>query len=369
MHISIVIPCLNEVETLQICLDKIKKKLNENKLNGEIIVADNGSNDGSIDIAKKNNVKLLNVKKRGYGYAIQAGIEASVGEFIFIADADNSYDFNELPNFYNKINSGFDIVQGCRLNSGGGKIEKNAMPLTHRLIGNPFFSFLSKFLFMLPFNDVYCGMNIIRKNFFKKMNFFSGGMVWCLEILIKSKVNSAKCGELPITLHKDGRIIGKSHLRTVSDGLKTIKFILTCAPNLLYLIPSFFLILIPLILIIHFFINGNLQIFVNNHLIHIFASIYISLQILILSMYTTLRAETLGLTKKGQLKKFFNFFTLKKSLVINFLIIIIANYLYFVDLLTFLQEHNKSIFQVFSTLISINIIIGSFFVSLLRIDK
>ena len=125
---------------------------------------------------------------------------------------------------HDKINEGFDIVQGCRLPGGGGKIEKNAMPISHRLIGNPMFTFLTKLMYQTTFNDVYCGMKILRNEFYKDKFFFSYGMVWCLEILIKSKINSAKCAELPITLHKDGRKVGKSHLKTISDGLKTLKF-------------------------------------------------------------------------------------------------------------------------------------------------
>ena len=238
MDISVVIPCLNESETLQICIDKIKKKLSERKLQGEIIISDNGSTDGSLDIAKKNDVKIINVEKKGYGFTVSSGINSAKGKYILIADADDSYDFNELPNFYDEIDKGFDIVQGCRLPGGGGKIEEGAMPISHKLIGNPLFTFLSKLIYKLPFNDVYCGMKIIRKNFFEKIFFFSGGMVWCLEILIKSKINSAKCGELPITLFKDGRKKGKSHLKTISDGLKTLKFILICSPKWIYLLPS-----------------------------------------------------------------------------------------------------------------------------------
>ena len=369
MNISIVIPCLNECETLQICLDKIKKKIDETKLKAEIIIADNGSSDGSLEIAKKNKIKIVNVSKKGYGFAIRAGIDAAVGEYILIADADNSYDFNELSNFYNKIHTGFDIVQGCRLHSGGGKIEKNAMPITHRLIGNPFFSYISRLLFKLPFKDVYCGMKIIRREFFKKIDFFSGGMVWCLEILVKSKVNGAKCSELPITLHKDGRIKGKSHLRTISDGLRTIKFILTCSPKWVYFVPSILLLFVPTLLIINSLIDRNFYIFINNNLINLFTSIFIGLQLLILGLYVTLRAETLGLTVSGKLNGFFNFFTLEKSLIINFIIIIIINYLSLNDLLFFLEDFNKSIFAAFLSLMSINIIFSSFFVSLLRINK
>ena len=122
------------------------------------------------------------------------------------------------------------------------------MPITHRYIGNPLFSFLTKVLYQIPFNDVYCGMKILRKKFFKNINFFSTGMVFCLEILIKSKINKAKMSEIPITLFKDGRKIAKSHLKTISDGLKTLKFIMICSPKLLFFIPSSLFLLIAIIL-------------------------------------------------------------------------------------------------------------------------
>ena len=144
---------------------------------------------------------------------MKAGIKKSRGKYILIADSDDSYNLNDLPKFYKKIKQGYDIVQGCRLPSGGGKIKSGAMPITHRFIGNPLFSFLTKVLYQIPFNDVYCGMKILRKKFFKNINFFSTGMVFCLEILIKSKINKAKMSEIPITLFKDGRKIAKSHLK------------------------------------------------------------------------------------------------------------------------------------------------------------
>ena len=256
MNLSIVIPCLNEVETLQKCIDKINNNLKKNNINGEIIVSDNGSTDGSLEIAKKNNTKIVNVKEKGYGNVVRAGIKESTGEYIFIADADDSYDFNEIPRFYKKIKEGYDIIQGCRLPRGGGKIEKGAMPLSHKYIGNPFFTFLSKIIYKLPFNDVYCGMKIIKKTFFDKLEFFSGGMVFCLEILIKSIINNAKTSELPIILYKDGRIKGKSHLKTIKDGLLTLKFILICSPKWIYVVPS---LLLLSLLISHIFLIFNYE--------------------------------------------------------------------------------------------------------------
>ncbi len=369
MNISIVIPCLNESETLKICINKIQKQLKKTNLKGEIIVSDNGSTDGSIKIAEENGAKVINVKKKGYGNAVSAGIIASTGKYIFIGDADNSYNFEELENFYNKIDKGYDIVQGCRFPSGGGKIEKNAMPLSHKYIGNPLFTLMGKIFFKLPFNDVYCGMKIIRNNFFKNLTFFSGGMIWCLEILIKSKVKDAKSAELPITLHKDGRIKGSSHLRTISDGLKTLKFILICCPKWVYIIPAVFFIFLPLAFLFNQLFFGNLHIFVENSLTEILSSFFLGTQLFMLGLYSTLRSETLGLAKIGKLSKFFKFFSLRLALILSFFIIILANSVHFFDFSYLLNHANQKIFQIFLSLIGLNIIFNSFFVSLLRIDK
>ena len=205
MDLSIVIPCLNEADTLEICIKKSLKKIKELNIQGEIIIADNGSNDGSIEITKKYDVVLVNVSKKGYGHAIHSGILVAKGKYVLVADADNSYDFNEIPKFYSTIKNNFDLVQGCRLPSGGGKINPGAMPVSHRLIGNPFFTKLAKIFYNVPFNDIYCGMKIFKKSFYDNLNFFSGGMIYNIEVLLKFYVAGAKIYEIPITLHKDGR--------------------------------------------------------------------------------------------------------------------------------------------------------------------
>ena len=150
MEISVVLPCLNESETVGTCIKKARKQIKKLKIKGEIIVADNGSNDGSIEIAKKLGAKVINVKDKGYGNVLRVGIKKSKGKFILIADADDSYNLNDLPRFYKKIKKGYDIIQGCRLPRGGGQIKSGAMPITHRYIGNPIFSFLTKVLYKIP---------------------------------------------------------------------------------------------------------------------------------------------------------------------------------------------------------------------------
>mgnify|MGYP001221078785 CR=1 FL=1 len=366
MEISVVLPCLNESETVGTCIKKARKQIKNLKIKGEIIVADNGSNDGSIEIAKKLGATVINVKDKGYGNVLRAGIKKSKGKFILIADADDSYNLNDLPRFYKKIKKGYDIIQGCRLPRGGGQIKSGAMPITHRYIGNPIFSFLTKVLYKIPFNDVYCGMKILRNKFFKKINFFSTGMVFCLEILIKSKINNAKMSEIPITLFKDGRKIAKSHLKTISDGLKTLKFIMICSPKLLFFIPSGIFLL--LMIVITFF---NLSIFgiETKKLILInFLLLFLSVQFFMLGIHSTLRAKQIFIYKGELLNKFFRLFKLRLAILIGSIMIISPIAVNFFDLIYF-EENYNFIFSSLIAILGINIIANSFFVSLLELDE
>ena len=365
MEISVVLPCLNESETLAKCIKKAKKQIKLLRIKGEIIVADNGSNDGSIEISKKLGAKVVHVKNKGYGNALRAGIKRSKGKYVLIADSDDSYNLNDLPKFYKKIINGFDIIQGCRLPGGGGKIQKGAMPITHKLIGNPFFSFLTKVLYQVPFNDVYCGMKILRRKFFEKISFFSSGMVFCVEILIKSKINNAKMAELPITLFKDGRKNAKSHLRTISDGLKTLKFIMVCSPKLVFFIPTIiFITLIPVSSYINFYLYMiSLEKIILVNLILIFLSI----QFFMLGVYSTLRARQIQLYKGNLLNKFFKLFKLRYAILIGVVLILMSLFLTIFNFNFFNESFNFIITNLIG-LIGMSIIANSFIISLLAID-
>ncbi len=366
MDISVVIPCLNEADTLGICIKKAKDQIDKLNLNGEIIVSDNGSSDGSKQIALQMDAKVFDCEKKGYGSAVINGINNSKGKYILIADADDSYDFNELPKFYNKIKEGYDLVQGCRMPVGGGKIEKGAMPTSHRLIGNPFFSKLVKLFYNVKFNDVYCGMKIISKEFFKKANFFSQGMVFCLEILIKSKVMGAKVEEIPITLYRDGRINSRSHLKTIKDGLKTLKFILISSPKWIFFIPSLFFFM-SFVLLISSKTNylNNLSI---NFIILTLMTFYMSFQLFMLGLFSSLRARNLGLSKSLWLEKFFNFFSLRLSILISVLLILIPLYFLIINVRFFSEEANL-IFLSFSIFFGLSLIGNSLTISLLSLNK
>ena len=279
-----------------------------------------------------------------------------------IADGDDSYNFDDLPIFYNKIKEGYDLVQGCRLPSGGGKIEKNAMPLTHRLIGNPLFSALVKLFYNVKFNDVYCGMKIIKKDFFKSTNFFSIGMVFCLEILIKSKIMNAKVSEIPITLFKDGRIKSKSHLKTIKDGLKTLKFILISSPKWVFFIPSF-LTLLACIIIIFFNEVNNIK-----TISQILILFYLSFQLFMLGLFSRLRSVNLGLNKIGWLNIFFNFFSLRTSFIISLALILFGIISVSFNLNLFDTYINDVIFY-FLIFFGVSLIANSLTISLLSLNK
>ena len=236
--ISVVIPCLNEEDTLGLCLSKLKTVAQEEDFSIEVIVADNGSQDSSIDIASEFRTRVVHVARKGYGAALMEGIEKSRAPFVLMADADDSYDFLELPKFFHKLQEGFDLVQGCRLPKGGGKIAKGAMPWSHRHIGNPLFTFLVRSWFSSPIHDVYCGMRAFKKSFYDSLKMRCFGMEFATEMIIKAANSGAKTIEVPITLHKDGRVQHPPHLRTIRDGLKTLQFFLICAPSKLFLLPG-----------------------------------------------------------------------------------------------------------------------------------
>ena len=236
--LSVVIPCLNEEDTLGTCLSKLETVAKNENFQLEVIVADNGSQDKSIEIALRFNARVVQISRKGYGAALMGGIKEASAPFVLMADADDSYDFLELPKFFEKTKDEFDLVQGCRLPRGGGKINKGAMPWSHRYIGNPLFTFLVRSWFGSPINDVYCGMRAFKKSFYDSLKMRCTGMEFATEMIIKAANLEAKTVEVPITLHKDGRIQHPPHLRTIKDGWKTLQFFLICAPSKLFLLPG-----------------------------------------------------------------------------------------------------------------------------------
>jgi glycosyltransferase involved in cell wall biosynthesis len=247
LEVSVVMPCLNEADTVRACIEKALQALRDNDIRGEIIVADNGSTDGSQAIAAGLGIRVISVEPRGYGQALMGGIAAARGKYIIMGDADDSYDFREIPRFVEKLREGFDLVQGCRLAAGGGTVMRGAMPFLHRWLGNPLFSVMVRHMFWSSINDVYCGLRGFTKELCGRLDQRCTGMEFATEMIIKSGILGAKVAEVPITLHPDGRKRHPSHLRTFRDGWRTLRFLLIYSPRWLFLYPGAALILLGLI--------------------------------------------------------------------------------------------------------------------------
>jgi glycosyltransferase involved in cell wall biosynthesis len=247
VEVSIVMPCLDEADTIGTCVEKAVRVLREGDIDGEVIVADNGSTDGSQAIATAAGARVVPVASRGYGSALMGGILAARGTFVIMGDADDSYDFLEVPRFVEKLRDGFDLVQGCRLPSGGGQIEPGAMPFLHRWWGNPMFTFIARQWFGARIHDVYCGMRGFRRDHYLELDQRCTGMEFATEMIIKSSLAGAKIAEVPITLRPDGRKAHPPHLRTFRDGWRTLRFFLMYSPRWLFQVPGLLLILCGLL--------------------------------------------------------------------------------------------------------------------------
>jgi glycosyltransferase involved in cell wall biosynthesis len=238
LELSVIMPCLNEVETIASCIGKAQRALAESGIAGEIIVADNGSTDGSRELAESLGARVVPVPVRGYGAALMGGIEAARGKYILMGDADDSYDFGELPKFVAKLREGYELVQGCRLPVGGGTVARGAMPTLHRWWGNPMFSWMVRHWFRAPVNDVHCGLRAFTKTLYQRLDQRCTGMEFASENVIKASIHGAKITEVPVTLYKDGRTAHAPHLKTFRDGWRHMRFYLMYSPRWLFLLPG-----------------------------------------------------------------------------------------------------------------------------------
>jgi Glycosyl transferase family 2 len=246
-EVSVVMPCLNEADTLGVCVDKALAALLSAGISGEVIVADNGSSDASREIARSRGARVVEIAAKGYGSALMGGIAAARGRYVIMGDADDSYDFGETPKFVEKLRQGYDLVQGCRLPRGGGTVKPGAMPFSHRWLGNPGLTFLVRTWFRAPVNDVYCGMRGFTKRLYATLDQRCTGMEFATEMIIKSSLMGKRIAEVPITLHPDGRKSHPPHLKTFRDGWRTLRFFMMCSPRWLYFLPGFLCMLLGLV--------------------------------------------------------------------------------------------------------------------------
>jgi hypothetical protein len=234
IEVSVVIPCLNEESTLGACIDVARRAMRELGVEGEVVVADNGSTDGSARVAADHGARVVHVSDPGYGSALQGGIDSARGEFVLMGDADGSYDFGDLAVFLEQLRGGYDLVVGNRFRGG---IERGAMPFLHKYLGNPVLTRLGKRFFRTPCGDIYCGLRGFRREAIERLGLASAGMEFAIEMVVKASLHGLNVTEVPTTLSPDGRD-RPPHLRTWRDGWRSLRFLLLYSPAWLFLYPG-----------------------------------------------------------------------------------------------------------------------------------
>ncbi len=242
IELTIVMPCLNEAETLETCIRKAQEFLRRHDIAGEIVVGDNGSTDGSQAIAERSGARVVPVATRGYGAALYGATLSAQGRYVIMGDSDDSYDFSDLMPFLEKLRAGYDLVMGNRFQGG---IRPGAMPWKNRYIGNPALTGIGRLLFRCPAGDFHCGLRGYSLNAFKKMDLRTTGMEFASEMVIKATLMGLRIAEVPTTLSPDGRS-RPPHLRPWRDGWRHLRFMLLYSPRWLFLYPGLLLILLGL---------------------------------------------------------------------------------------------------------------------------
>jgi glycosyltransferase involved in cell wall biosynthesis len=243
VELTILMPCLNEAETLAACVRQAHKFLADNKVDGEVLVADNGSTDGSRDIAVAEGARMVPVAQRGYGAALLGGIEAARGRYVIMGDADQSYDFSALMPFVEKLREGYDLVMGNRFKGG---IAPGAMKASHQYLGNPVLSGLGRLFFSIPIGDFHCGLRGFNRDRIRELGLSTSGMEFASEMVVRSALAGYKMTEVPTTLSKDGRS-RPPHLNTWRDGWRHLRFLLIYSPRWLFLYPGLVLLIVGLL--------------------------------------------------------------------------------------------------------------------------
>jgi glycosyltransferase involved in cell wall biosynthesis len=382
LEVSVVMPCLNEADTLETCIAKAQRALREHHISGEIIVADNGSIDGSQAIATCMGARVVHVKAQGYGNALMGGIAAAHGRFIIMGDADDSYDFLQIPRFLAKLREGFDLVQGCRLPSGGGTVRSGAMPFLHRWWGNPMFSIMTRWMFRAPIHDVYCGMRGFTKALYERLDLRCIGMEFATEMIIKASLYGERIAEVPITLHPDGRKAHSPHLKTFRDGWRTLRFFLMYSPRWLFLMPGMLLVLFGLIgyaVAMPGVTLGGIT-FDAHTLLFASLAILCGYQSILFAIFTKAFAVNEGLMPEDRrLTRFFELINLERGLVIASVALLIGVVLLLVAVnqwrltgfgrLDYAQTMRVVVPGVTLTALGFQTVLSSFFVSIMGMHR
>jgi glycosyltransferase involved in cell wall biosynthesis len=317
IELSVVMPCLNERETVGVCVRKAMGALKDSGIPGEVIVADNGSTDGSVELAQAEGARVVNIEQKGYGSALKGGILAARGKYVLMADSDDSYDFGHAPRFVQQLRTGSDLVMGNRFQGG---ISDKAMPFLHRYLGNPVLSGIGRLFFGSPCGDFHCGMRGFRRDSFLQMDIRSTGMEFASEMVVKATLMRMKVSEVPTTLNPDGRN-RPPHLRTWRDGWRHLRFLLMYSPRWLFLYPGIALMLVGLagcVLLLpgrRVFHGIGLDV---HTLLYAFVAILLGFQLIAFATFTKVFAITEGLLPEDpRLNRMFRWVTLETGLLLG----------------------------------------------------
>lgn len=324
IELSIVMPCLNEAETLAVCINKAQSFFERQNISGEVIIADNGSTDGSQKIATDLNARVVNVPQKGYGSALRGGIEAANGKYVIMGDADDSYDFSNLMPYVIKLREGYDLVMGNRFKGG---IKKGAMPFLHKYLGNPVLSFIGRLFFKSKIGDFHCGLRGFSKEAYYKMELKTTGMEFASEMIVKSSLKDLKITEVNTILSPDGRS-RPPHLNTWRDGWRHLRFLVLYSPNWLFLIPGLLLFIFGIITS-SFLLFGTVSIGSVNFGVHtlLFTSGFILIGFQFILFYGLTKVFTVEnelLPKSNKYDKLFKLINLEKGLIVGAILVIIG---------------------------------------------
>jgi glycosyltransferase involved in cell wall biosynthesis len=324
VELSIVMPCLNEAETLTTCIMKAQQSLCEHHIAGEIIVADNGSHDGSQTLAASMGVRVIHVQAKGYGNALMGGIAAARGKYVIMGDADDSYDFACLGLFITKLREGYDLVMGNRFKGG---IKPGAMPVLHKYLGNPVLTGIGRLLFGSPCGDFHCGLRGFNKAAIMRLDLRTTGMEFASEMVVKATLYRLRIAEVPTTLSPDGRS-RPPHLRSWRDGWRHLRFLLLYSPRWLFLYPGAFLMLVGLGIVLWLLPNpraiGPITLDVHT-LLYAAMAIIIGFQAVVFAVFTKVFAISEGLLPEDpRLNMMLRFINLEVGLVVGCVLLFIG---------------------------------------------
>ena len=376
-ELSIVIPCLNEAETLPVCIRKAQSFLSGEQIDGEVLVADNGSTDGSQDIARGLSARVVPVKEKGYGSALMGGIKAARGTYVIMGDGDDSYDFSALHDFVFNLRAGYELVMGNRFKGG---ILPGAMPWPNKYIGNPLLSGIGRLFFGGPCRDFHCGLRGFSKQAILDLNLQTTGMEFASEMVVKALLHKLKVTEVPIHLHPDGRS-RPPHLRRWRDGWRHLRFLLMYSPQWLFLYPGLAALILGLVVML-VLIPGTIsvgRITIDIHtMLYAAMAIILGLQIVFFAVFSKTYAMRIGLVPEDPLiKRFMRFFNLEYSLLAGLVVFLLglAGSIYSVALWgsrsfgTLIPESMMRIVIPSATfvVVGIQILFASFFISILTL--